>query len=501
MPPLQKQPSSGRLPLCDVNFGPLACFVLVSGLKRRDSESEVVIPADRQNSTTGTSRPAAQSEASTELVSRPTPANDELVLHDRPQAKEESNVEKKAGRHRASFAKQDTKDMVEAAGPHFSAVQHGYELSLDEVVHLKTETDAMVRHLTDSSSEIDRRVLAAVHRGRWVEARRLLKEAEESQSDQKLADGVLSASMQKRIHRVASRFDESLSELKGFTDSSWTQEDDDVAFRLSDGLFQVVTTRCYENSDAFQAFVGLCEYDLCKEYLGTVKTANLLQEDTEQSPNDTIWQVIQRWHTNKEDNILQVSCLDALDEPLGALWFSTYTPVEEGLEELRGVKLPPPKEGFVRVNLWRTVFIIEPWWSNASNTPSFKLTMALSRRPSTAALFFPSIVQKEARDIMEKFHEYLSKCSHLNERALFSPRTPFYEYVRRHLAEKTPPNKPIPVNPLLRLTFHKLSEFLPDDWADHVDTATCREAKESESDVAKKNSEPQLAKKNSEPQL
>jgi len=141
------------------------------------------------------------------------------------------------------------------------------------------------------------------------------------------------------------------------------------------------------------------------------------------------------------------------------------------------VKLPPPQEGFVRINFWRTVFIIEPEWSN---TPSFKLTMALSRRPSSAALFFSSIVQKEAKDTMDKFHAYLGNCSDLNGRALFSKRAPFYECVRRHLVEKMPKRCPIPVNPLLRLTFHELSGLLPEDWADHVETATCREAAAAE---------------------
>jgi len=490
---------SPTLKFCDVNLGPLACFVHVSGLKRRNSEGEVNILDDRQSPTAGNSSPATRTGASAGLevqASQPLPASDEHVevtFADADGRKKEKSTA--VLRFESDTAVPDTRlsdtKLISQEGQHAWAVQHGYELSLDEVVHLKTETDAMVQQLSEALCEdnpsIDRQVFAAVHRGRWIEASRVLKGVEGSQ-DQELADNTVSASIRTRIHRVASRFDESLKDLCDLPElgeGDWNQEDEGVAFKLSNEEFKVVATKHYENFDAFQAFVGLCEYDLCPEYLSTVKRATLLHENVEPSPNDTVWQVQQRSHTSKEDNILQVSCIDALDEPLGALWFSVYTPDEEDvghIEELRGVKVPPPKEGCVRVRDRRTVFAIYPVWSNP---PSFKLTMALSRRPSSAAMFFSSVVQREAKDIMETFHKFLGKCSDLNGRALFSPRAPFYECVRRHLVDLVPrccsfPGKVIP-NPLLRLTFHELSGLLPEDWADHIDAATCKEAAAADS--------------------
>jgi len=310
-------------------------------------------------------------------------------------------------------------------------------------------------------------VLDAMHGGRWLEVRRH-------------AGPALGAEALERAERIGERFQESLAELRCEEDMNWeealpwTEEFDserDLAFsfRLADSTFQVVSSKVYENFDALQAFVGLCEYDLRKEYDSQVLEAEILAGGDRGVPTDTIWHVFKQAHGGKEDNIWQVSCVDALDEPLGALWFSTYTPAEEGLSELRGVALPPPRGDAVRVGFWRTAYAVTPLWTAV---PSFRLTFALCRRPSSAAYIFSSVVQREIGRVLDNFGDFLHRCHDLNWRAVSSERAPFYERVRRHLEQVAPQGCRAPAaSPMLRLGFAELSALLPEDWADRAEEA------------------------------
>lgn len=312
---------------------------------------------------------------------------------------------------------------------------------------------------------------AAVDGGRWLEAQRILEGC---------AQGAPAAALE-RARRIGARYSESLEELRCTEDYKlqeaveWTEEFDSergfaFAFRLADSTFQVVSSRVYEGFDAFQAFVGLCEYDLRKEYDAQVVEAECLREgEGEEVPTDSIYHVFKQAHSGKEDNIWQVSCVDALDEPLGALWFSTYTPAEEGLTELRGVPLPQARRDAVRVGFWRTAYAVVPLWTAV---PSFRLTFALCRRPSSAAYIFSSVVNREIGRVLDNFGDFLHRCHDLNLRAVSSERAPFYERVRRHLEAVAPKGCLAPAaSPMLRLGFSELSALLPEDWADHAEEA------------------------------
>eukprot|EP00928_Gymnodinium_smaydae_P015949 TRINITY_DN15937_c0_g1_i3.p1 TRINITY_DN15937_c0_g1~~TRINITY_DN15937_c0_g1_i3.p1 ORF type:complete len:635 (-),score=73.42 TRINITY_DN15937_c0_g1_i3:107-2011(-) len=318
-------------------------------------------------------------------------------------------------------------------------------------------------------------VALALRMGRWVEAYRRLRELELMGSDPLKA---FSPSMVERIRRIGSRFEASVRDFHD--DNAWTKAHDsasglDFAYRLSNSTFQIVTSTVYTGIDALQAFVTLCEYDLCSRYCADVVGLEPLRERF----YDSLWRVRKTGQNGNEDNVLHVSCLDALDEPLGALWVCAYTPEDSWKDA--SVSIPDPKEGSVRVGLWRMTFAVEPVWpqsnsnvdvSNVGSESShaFKLTVSLCRRPTSAACMFPEVVmRREVATVMDRFHAFLKDNNELNWRILFSRRAPFYDEVRRHLSVNAPPTARQLASPLLQLTFQDISEFLPEGWAD--DTA------------------------------
>jgi len=268
-------------------------------------------------------------------------------------------------------------------------------------------------------------------------------------------------------------------ELKFTPSDGWSDQRDestgsDVSVRLANQKFQVRYSTIIEGFDALEAFVGLCEYDLAHVYSADVREVHCLQAT---DICDTIWHVKKQTHWGNEDNIMHLSCIDALDEPIGGLWCSMYTPAEENIHTLNGANLPRTEEGSVRVGFWHCSYIIEPAWTNP---PSCKLTFGISRRPSSAAYIFSAVMRREVEKIVSDFKAFLGKTpgNELNWRALFSPMAPFYDCVRRHLLKKLPSHikkmkmKGIAgympsANPMMKLTFEELSQKLPVDWGNY----------------------------------
>jgi len=161
-----------------------------------------------------------------------------------------------------------------------------------------------------------------------------------------------------------------------------------------------------------------------------------------------------------------VSCVDALEEPLGALWISAYVPCELGDErgeeaeasKLGGVDLPPPEPGAVRAGFWKSAYAITPLWREQGH--AFRLTCALSQHPTRAASVFPDFMRRESDALLSSFRTFLHRCRDLSWRALFSGNCEMYDCVRRHLAERAPPTN-LPPSPLIRLSFSELSAHVP----------------------------------------
>mmetsp|Transcript_27701 Transcript_27701/g.77898 ORF Transcript_27701/g.77898 Transcript_27701/m.77898 type:complete len:589 (+) Transcript_27701:1-1767(+) len=344
-------------------------------------------------------------------------------------------------------------------------------------------------------------ISSAMRAGRAKEVERRLISLETGHYGDTSARESMSDVTLERLGRISSCFEESLKELKTSGTEGWRRESKEehgveFSFRVADDHFQVVSITEFEGIDALHAFVGLTEFDLSKQFLPRTQDTHLLQRF---GTGDTLWRELGRGSVVKQDNILHVSSMDALDEPLGALWVSVYTPgMHSGAhfgtgrperaeciprsphsphlpqEEVCGIVPPAPQEGSVRVDFWKAVFIITPLWGNTrmpgaklgnGRPPACRLTLGLCRKPSSASCIFPTSIRKEIESLMTNFRSFLETCHELSWRTVASPNAMMYECVRRHLNEKKPSGS-IACKPLLRIPFPVLSAYCPETWAD-----------------------------------
>eukprot|EP00933_Yihiella_yeosuensis_P017183 TRINITY_DN14428_c3_g1_i1.p1 TRINITY_DN14428_c3_g1~~TRINITY_DN14428_c3_g1_i1.p1 ORF type:complete len:525 (-),score=83.20 TRINITY_DN14428_c3_g1_i1:182-1756(-) len=317
----------------------------------------------------------------------------------------------------------------------------------------------------------------AVGSGRYVDAHRRLEALEASHVP--VADYFGKATLE-RIHRIGSRYLASLKELERGDEGGWQVDEDQAngfifASRLAEDKFQVLSSIEIHGVDATTILTGLCEYENHKKFDPKLTEARPIDSET---LNDTLWQVLKdEVHGKREDNILHVSFVDALDEDLGGFWLSSYTPSDPSgesvaqLTELNGKPMPKASAGAVRLSSWRNTFVVTPIRNKSAdfpglNRPTVRITFALCRLPSSAAYVFPAVMRKEVGDILKRFRSFILKHGALNWQALVSSQATFYDSARRHLLEKMPAALTTST-PLHRLTFAELSQHLPRNWADY----------------------------------
>mmetsp|Transcript_26581 Transcript_26581/g.88121 ORF Transcript_26581/g.88121 Transcript_26581/m.88121 type:complete len:490 (+) Transcript_26581:99-1568(+) len=267
----------------------------------------------------------------------------------------------------------------------------------------------------------------ALRAGRWIEARQRLESLEAAGTSE--AVQYLDDSTMERLRRINARFEDSLHELKPKEQDGWILNQTanhglDFRFRLTSRTLEVVSSKVFEGVDALHAFIGLCEFDLQRKYDKQILDVQTLEQV---GTGDSLWRIVKQVAVAKEDNVLHVSCIDALDEPLGALWVSTYTPVllaasnrneatsgsgDRHPVEACGVTLPAPQDGSVRLELWKTVYAVTPVWrgthGTTPHTPAFRLTCGLCRHPSQAACVFPVFMRREVDAFFQRFQTFFA---------------------------------------------------------------------------------------------
>lgn len=427
--------------LCNLNFGNMACFMTVSRPRGEAARKEKAALESHEL----VMQDPALSHAESEFLRGKTPV---MNVHAMAEALEKPS--------RGAPAKSSPRC--------FPTISSGGSLSILSGSSLEAAPHMEVGG-SSSSTSTGCALQAAYRSGRWIEANRQIKALE---MDGKIVADFLDEASVERVRRVEHSFAESLSVLVPTSAAGWLEGEDpqngfEFAHRLIDGIFQVRACTVLEGIDAITAFIGLCEFHLVEEYLPGVARAHLLLQKV---PNDSVWHVQtnpQRGLCGKEDNILHVSAVDALDEPLAALWFSAYTPAATSLKELQRLAfLPASCEGSVRSSLQRRCFAVTP----LSN--GVKITMSLCRRPSSASFIFPEFVRREVSGLLLAFKSFLGSqtLTILASATASTEKMGFYDAVKRHLAQLQRPAAWPSESQLQRYTFKDLSELLPEDWAD-----------------------------------
>lgn len=284
---------------------------------------------------------------------------------------------------------------------------------------------------------------AAARNGRIIEARRTMNRLKRSGGDPAAR---MSPEMVERIERIGQRFADSLAEVMPDQahDDKWkcgtSSGGHDFEYSVSNEEFHMVTRTKFEGCSTLHALVGLCEYDLAPAYNSEIQSASCLSAS--RNATDSVWRVFKQEHPTSvvEDNILQVSAVDALKESkFGGLWVSVYTPDLQGRTEVAGVQVPPTKAGHVRVGLLRHTYRIAPLKAMADN--GFVLTYSLVSRPSPSvcaqlaalpAKKLKGMIQSAVDGFPSKFRSHIaSEAVHI--RALEASRDSFYSAVHLQL--------------------------------------------------------------------
>eukprot|EP00929_Paragymnodinium_shiwhaense_P041572 TRINITY_DN2157_c3_g1_i1.p1 TRINITY_DN2157_c3_g1~~TRINITY_DN2157_c3_g1_i1.p1 ORF type:complete len:531 (-),score=61.85 TRINITY_DN2157_c3_g1_i1:94-1686(-) len=295
-----------------------------------------------------------------------------------------------------------------------------------------------------SSLEID--LLTMLQSGRLLEA---VRELEELTSTGTLPpSSVLPESVQEQVRRLAHLFEDTAEQLQRERGSDWTtervSEDFEYSYRLGDGKFELVSNAEYSGCDIITGVAALCEVELCMGYKTNVFHAEALSD---RCVADSVWRVHQRGTISRalEDNLAQVSCIDALDETLGSIVVCICPPDVEELQVKRGLSIPPPDEGSVRIAAGRTVCRLTPLNRRVPHA-GFKMTMLIRADAPRALTVMPSfmvssLVKKVASDSVNNFRTHVETCAGLRARIRSGARAEFYGELQRHLLGQPSPVK------------------------------------------------------------
>lgn len=288
---------------------------------------------------------------------------------------------------------------------------------------------------------LSKAILRAVDAGRMIEAHRQLYHLEMSgMSPEEFID----AQSLDQIRCVGDHYQSSTSVLQMESSGGWIKEklsaDVEFGYRIANGEIHLVSSTDCENYDILKALAALCEVDLCKGYKPNVSRAESVGDA--RRGIESIWRIYQRGMMSGklEDNIAQVSVVDALDENLGALWVSVRAPQHQGISELSGVRIPAPQTGMNRCYYGTSTFCLTPKdiWSGRQG---FRMTMAVCGPAPRATLVMPTfalkaLMRKGAKDMVGSFLEHLETCTELEQRIHTSPRKHFYSMVTRRLTRE-----------------------------------------------------------------
>jgi hypothetical protein len=280
-------------------------------------------------------------------------------------------------------------------------------------------------------------IMSALHAGRALEAHRELSRLLSVGAD---ANSLVDAAVKERLDRIADRYRKSLVAFETRSNKGWVQENSragfDFAFRINGEQVDMFADIAFDNCDPLYALAALREMDLCPAYKPNVSKARSLGDDLHAV--DALWMIDQtgQFSGQKEDSIVEIVALDALDEPMKALWISFANPTTNDTNSLRGVALPPVEKGTRRIQDGCTTFRITP----KPSMGGFQLAVAARARIPAAVSKMPSfamkmIMRRDMQNFAERLRHHIKGCDELQHRVERSSRAVFYRGIEQHLQD------------------------------------------------------------------
>lgn len=318
------------------------------------------------------------------------------------------------------------------------------QISLNSLPIQEEDLEAL-NELTPEKVEEVRAYNLAESRGQFISARREQQRLQAAGVD---PEHIFKQQSLERVRRVCTTYEESMKILQGrFKDMDTSEKMDcyNCEWGLTvkgDALTMLYSVEEPE-LDLISAVAALMERDLQKAFnQGIVRTERLGTS----SSNEQFWRTWTYSRTAKaySDNIQIINSMDALDEPVAAVWGSYATPSTEAATA-QGVYLPPADPGCARTEHAFTVWQLVPMHDQGHRHRSLGFRMRMQMDVKLPAVIATAVnllpwfaVRRLARNRVSKavkeFHEFVRTSEELKERVQTSAHKRFYSWLKERLS-------------------------------------------------------------------
>jgi len=288
---------------------------------------------------------------------------------------------------------------------------------------------------------------AAESRGQCMEAQRELRRLEMAGVD---PAAIFTDRSLEHVRRIGMTYEESHKLLHGrFKDMDTSERLPELRCEWGISIKGDCSTLLYSveepELEVVRAAAALMERDLQKAFnQGIVKAERL---GTPRN-NEQFWRTWTYSRTAKAytDSVLIINALDALDEPVSAIWGSYETPSSDAAKA-QGVGIPPPDANCARPEYQLTVWQITPLHEvgQGDRRKGFRMRMQVDMKlpavMQAVVSMMPWIaIRRWARSrvakAVEGFTQYVTDSKELEERIRTSKHKAFYAALHQHLGEK-----------------------------------------------------------------
>lgn len=216
------------------------------------------------------------------------------------------------------------------------------------------------------------------------------------------------------------------------------------AFKLQEGrIYGTFSTEFESGISMIRAVAALCELNSYKSFNDDIVSAMPLAK--KQVGNHCIWRLIS--HNKKlnikTDNIWEVTVTDVL-ETHGSITVELNVP-ETDAQCLKGLDIPPPKEGFTRISEGHVIYSLQPVIADGSSSMTgFNLTQQAFTRPAKTNFnllyvmpFFVKsrLLKTGLEDTVGRLKHHIRHSSEVDDALKSSSRAELYAEIEVHLNE------------------------------------------------------------------